>query len=121
MHEPVDQQRQLSDELAGGAFDGPAADLDRHRAVLEDEQSRALLTGIDQDVPAVDLERRRDVRDVCQREVVEIGEQRLTAQRIDHSGSPHVTAARVTVSSNGCCGVSWAFTRRAVEPRARVG
>ena len=70
-----------------------AADLDRHRAVLEDEQSRALLPGIDQDVPAVDLERRRDVRDVRQCEVVEIGEQRLTANESINSGSPQATAA----------------------------
>ena len=75
VHQPVDEQRQLADELAGHAIDRACPDLDRHRAVLDDEHPGAFLAGVDQHVTAPDLERRRDGGDVRQREVVEIGEQ----------------------------------------------
>ena len=71
------------------ALDRPGADLDRHRAVLEDEQSRRLLARRRSARDRSDLERRRDGRDVRQREVVEIGEQRLSWRNESmSSGSP---------------------------------
>ncbi len=82
-----------------------APDLDRHRAVLEDEQARAFLTGVDQDVARLDFERRGDVRDVRQCEVVEIGEQRLTPQRIDEFRIPQATAAMYRSAVSGVVGI----------------
>ena len=75
VHQSVDEQRQLADELAGHAIDRARPDLHRHRAVLDDEHPGAFLAGVDQHMTAPDLERRRDGGDVRQREVVEIGEQ----------------------------------------------
>ena len=86
VHEPVHEERELADELAGAALDRARADLDRDRAVLDDEQARALLTRVDEDVTARDLERARHCGDVRERKIVEVREQRQRPQRFDEFG-----------------------------------
>jgi hypothetical protein len=90
VHQPVDEQRQLADELARPAHNRLAAlQLDLHLAVRDHEQPGSLRPRLHEHIARGQLDFRDELRDVPQPDLVEVGEHRNRAQRcrgVGHGG-----------------------------------